>query len=408
MSRVVVIGGGAAGMTAAIFAAKNSHQVLLLEKNEKLGKKIYITGKGRCNLTNRTPAPEFFDAVFRNPKFFYKAFYHFSNEDMIALLSSAGLSVKTERGQRVFPLSDHASDVTKALTKLLRHYGVEIHLSEEVTGLTEADGKIRKVCTSEKEYECDAVILATGGLSYALTGSTGKGHELLRELSVSLTELYPALTGLKTEEDFSELSGLTLKNVSLTLFHREKKVYRGFGELLFTKEGISGPIVLSGSSYVTEALGKGEIISGEIDLKPAVSENELQKRLLSDFTENPNKELATVLRSYFPQSFIPVFLNVSGVSGEQKIHDIRKTERTDLINKIKRFPLTVKATGDFSEAVITRGGVSLKEVSPNTLALKKIPNLYVAGELLDLDAATGGYNLQIAWSNGALAGHSIS
>lgn len=407
MSKVIVIGGGAAGMMAAMQAAMNGHQVTLLEKNEKLGKKIYITGKGRCNVTNACDVEQLFKAVYSNPKFLYSAFYGFDNRQTMEFFEEAGCKLKVERGDRVFPVSDHASDVIAALQRKLKELYVDIRLNTEVKELLTDEtvkGVVLKGC---KTLEADAVIVATGGLSYPTTGSTGDGYRFARKTGHELVEMKPSLVPLETKETWcKDLMGLALKNVTLTMKKGGKELYKDFGEMLFTHFGISGPLVLSASGvYVQKAWN--ETVEVFIDLKPALTPEQLDKRLLRDFEDNRNKQFKNALAGLFPARLIPVMIGLSGIDPETKINEITKKQRQDFVSVIKNVPLTVVGCRDFAEAIITKGGISVKDINPSTMESKKIKNLYFAGEVLDLDAVTGGFNLQIAWSTGYLAGNSI-
>lgn len=427
-NQVVVIGGGAAGMMAAIAASDKGRRVILCEKNEKLGKKLYITGKGRCNVTNACGQDKFFENIVSNPKFLYSAFHEFDNAAMIALLENNGCSLKTERGERVFPVSDHASDVTAALERLLRKHSVTVRLGAVVREIlterapeTEAQNASKNqeaynnnryitgvMLESGERIAASAVVLATGGLSYPSTGSTGDGYRMAECLGHTLRPCSPALTPIETMEDWcAALQGLSLKNVELTMSCGSKKVWQGFGEMLFTHFGISGPLALSASSFYERCKNK-EQITFTLDLKPALTAEQLDRRILREFEENRNKSLKNVIGSLYPAKLTPVMISLSGIDPEKKIHEITKKERETLARITKE--LTMKASGlrGFSEAVITQGGVNVKEVNPSTMESKQVKGLYFAGEILDLDALTGGFNLQIAWSTGHLAGSSIS
>lgn len=410
MKQVIVVGGGAAGMMAAIRAAEKGHQVLLLEKNEKLGKKIYITGKGRCNLTNACDTEELFQNVLRNPKFLYSAFYTFSNWQAISFFEENGLRTKTERGERVFPVSDHASDVIGTLKRKLDREHVTVCLnaevkeilkdseSKKVTGVKLADGSVKKA---------DRVIIATGGFSYQTTGSTGDGYDFARQLGHKVTDLTPALVPFETEEAWGkELQGLSLKNVTVTIKKDRKQLYEGFGEMLFTHFGVSGPLLLSASSAVND-YAKRMPLQMYIDLKPALSEQQLDKRILRDFEENQNKSFKNAIQKLFPARLLPVMTVLSGIPEDKKANGITKEERLSFVKLIKGLPVTLTGLREFKEAIITRGGISVKEVNPSTMESRLVSGLYFAGEVLDLDAFTGGFNLQIAWSTGYLAGESI-
>lgn len=412
MSKVIIIGGGAAGMMAAVAAAENGHSTLLLEKNEKLGKKLFITGKGRCNVTNACDTESLFQNVLTNPKFLYSAFYSYDNYRLMDFFEKAGCSLKTERGERVFPVSDHSSDIIKALERQLQVLFVEVALHTCVKELLMEDAgekkRIRGVrLQSGREEYADAVIVATGGLSYASTGSDGDGYRFAEETSHRLTQPRPGLVPLEAEEDFcAKLMGLSLKNVAVSLVHGNKEIYSGFGEMLFTHFGVSGPLILSAAShYVKKAWGERAALY--IDLKPALSMEQLDKRLLRDFEENKNKAFKNALGGLFPARLIPVMLTCSGIEADKKINEITKEERKSFAELIKRFPLTITGTRGFAEAIITQGGVSVKDINPSTMESKLVDGLYFAGEVLDVDALTGGFNLQIAWSTGHLAGSSI-
>lgn len=408
MSKVIVIGGGAAGMFAAIQAAKKGHQVVLLEKNEKLGKKIYITGKGRCNITNACDMEELFRNVMRNSKFLYSAFYACSNYQVMDFFESNGLPIKTERGERVFPKSDHSSDVIAVLQKVLKQQGAEIHLHSEVKRIRIEAEKVTGVYLMDGTFVAgEQVIVATGGCSYVTTGSTGDGYRFAKEAGHKVTKLSPALVPFEAEEAWiKELQGLSLKNVSIKIEKNGKVLYDEFGEMLFTHYGVSGPLILSASSAVNDYAGKMPL-QMKIDLKPALEEEQLDKRILRDFEENQNRQFKNALSRLFPAKLTPVMINLSGISPEKKVNEITREERLHFVKMIKAFPLTLSGFRDFKEAIITRGGVSVKEVNPSTMESKLIKGLYFAGEVLDLDALTGGFNLQIAWSTGYLAGDSI-
>ncbi|MBQ7781405.1 MAG: NAD(P)/FAD-dependent oxidoreductase [Lachnospiraceae bacterium] len=434
MSKVVVIGGGAAGMMAAIAAAECGHQVTLYEKNEKLGKKIFITGKGRCNVTNACDTEDFFASVMSNPKFLYSAVYGFDNHQTYTFFEEAGCPLKIERGDRVFPVSDHSSDVIKALQKKMERLGVAVVLNTEVKALlTEtmsetsetqearveentADSvkKKKKQCRitglkldNGKEEKADAVIVATGGISYESTGSTGDGYRFAEETGHNMVETKPSLVPLNCKEAFcKELMGLSLKNVEVTLNYKGKEIFREFGEMLFTHFGVSGPLILSAScKYVQKAYKEQAELF--IDLKPALSEEQLDKRILRDFEDNKNKAFRNALGGLFPTKLIPVMINLSGINPDKKVHEITKEERKAFVTLIKKLPITVTGCRNYNEAIITKGGVAVKDVNPSTMESKRVKGLYFAGEVLDLDAVTGGFNLQIAWSTGHLAGSSI-
>ena len=405
MNKVIIVGGGAAGMLASIIAAKNGCAVTLFEKNEKLGKKVYITGKGRCNVTNNCDPEELLQAVMSNPKFLYSAFYSFTSQDMMQLLEDAGVSLKTERGNRVFPVSDHSSDIIHGLEQLMKKYGVQIHLRSEVKNLLTENGIVTGIqLTDNKVYTADAVIVATGGLSYPTTGSTGDGYRFAAETGHTVTECMPSLVPLTTKEAYIPLmKGLSLRNIELTVKRGKKTVYQDFGEMMFTHFGITGPLVLSASARIGKFLQKGEELSAYLDLKPALSHEQLDDRILREFSSAQNKQFKNVIGVLFPSSLTPVIIELGPIPEDKVIHDISREERLAFGSLIKAFPFTITGLGGFSEAVITRGGVSVREIQPGTMESKKIKNLYFIGEVLDLDAVTGGYNLQIAWSTAYLA-----
>lgn len=418
MSRVIVIGGGAAGMMAAAAAADKGHQVTLLERNEKLGKKVFITGKGRCNLTNASDIEEIFEHVVTNRKFLYSALYGFDNRACMDFFEENGLRLKVERGNRVFPASNHSSDVIRILEKKLMGLSVEIRLHTRVESLVTESLLTENGCDKRrikgvrdergKYYEADAVILATGGVSYPSTGSTGDGHRMAEETGHKVTELYPALVPLKAREDFCrDLMGLSLKNVTATFKEGKKVLYSEFGEMLFTHFGVSGPIILSGASVINQRLVKNEI-QLFIDLKPALTEEQLQNRLTRDFEENRQKQFKNACGGLFPARLIPVMIALSGIDPDKKACEISKEEKRNFARCIKALPLTITGTGGYEEAIVTKGGVSVKDINPSTMESKQVSGLYFAGELIDVDAFTGGYNLQIAWSTGRLAGESAA
>lgn len=408
MSSVIVIGGGAAGMMAAYAAAERGHKVLLIEKNEKLGKKLFITGKGRCNVTNACEQDKLFESIVSNPKFLYSAFYDFDNKQMMELLEKAGCPLKVERGERVFPVSDHSSDIIAALERLLRKKGVEVRLHTSVGQILAEEGKITGVLlTDGRKFTADAVVLATGGLSYPTTGSTGDGYRIAGKFGHTVRECTPALVPMEIREPWcSRLQGLSLKNTTLTMTCGRKKIWQGFGEMLFTHFGISGPLVLSASSYYGKCKDKDDV-SVIVDLKPALTAEQLDKRILREFEQNLNKQLKNVIGSLYPSKLTPVMIDLSGIDGEKKIHEITRQEREQLVAVTKGLTMHVGGLRDYAEAIITQGGIKVKEVNPSTMESKMVKGLYFAGEVLDLDAVTGGFNLQIAWSTGHLAGSSI-
>ena len=405
MAEILVIGGGAAGMMAAVFAARAGADVTLLEKNEKLGKKVYITGKGRCNVTNDCDRDEFLAQVPRNPRFLYSALDFFSPRDMMSLLEENGCPVTVQRGKRVFPASEKASDVTKALTGLLRKLNVRIRLNSNVRCLKMQDGRITGAELSDGTLiPADAVILACGGLSYPSTGSTGDGYRFAEALGHTIVPASPVLVGLETEEAWpKELQGLSLRNVTLSLVSGKKTLYSELGEMLFTHFGVSGPLVLEASCHLPVPAAGAKLV---LDLKPGLSREQLDARLRRDFAEAGKKLLKSVLPGLLPASFAEIFPRLCGISAALPCNQITAVQRETLLAVLKGLTLTVKAPRPLAEAIVTRGGVSVKEIEPGTLRSKLVPNLYFAGEMIDLDAHTGGFNLQIAWSTGALSGAS--
>ena len=410
MSRVFVVGGGASGMMAAIFAGRSGHKVTLFEKNNKLGKKLFITGKGRCNLTNACDYNSFFDNIITNSKFLYSAFSRFSNYDLMEFFESIGLPIKVERGNRVFPSSDKSSDVIKVLTEELRRLDVDIRYNTLVTDIIEKDGKFHaiNINSEDEELQGDAIIICTGGLSYPATGSTGDGYRFAKKLGHTVTDLYPSLVPLHVNESFvKELMGLSLKNVSISIKIGESEIYNDFGEMLFTHFGISGPIILSASSYITNYLDKGEKVTLYIDLKPALSEEQLDARILRDFNKAKNKEFKNSLSHLLPKKLIDVIIRLSLISPNKQVNSVTNEERKVLLKLIKNLPLEIIKTSDYKQAVITKGGVNVDEINPATMESKLVNNIYFTGEVLDLDGLTGGYNLQIAWSTAYIAGNNI-
>lgn len=405
--RVLVVGGGPAGMMAAIQAAKQGNTVTLLEQNEKLGKKLFITGKGRCNVTNDCDVTELFDSVVSNKKFLYSAFYSFSNQDVKDFFEEQGLRLKVERGRRVFPASDKSSDVIKALGNALKKLEVKIRLRTRVDQVLTENDIVCGVRLSDGEcLNADKVILATGGVSYKSTGSDGSGFVMAEKLGHQVTKLRPGLVGMCTKEAWvRDMQGLTLKNVAVSIGKKQgkKPLYEDFGELLFTHYGVSGPMILSASSRQGDELEKEDLYI-KIDLKPALSKEQLDSRILRDFEERKNADLSNAMVHLLPKSMIPVMLHVCGLDPAKKVNEVTRGEREQLVKGMKEFPLTINGLRDIQEAIITRGGVTVKEVDPSTMESKIVKNLYLAGEMLDLDALTGGYNLQIAWSTGYLAG----
>lgn len=406
MSNVLIIGGGPAGMFSAICAAECGHKVTLLEKNEKLGKKLFITGKGRCNLTNACDMETLFNSVVTNSKFLYSSFYGFSNEQTMDWFENAGLRIKVERGDRVFPLSDHSSDVIRVLQNELSKNKVAVKLNTQVIKV-EKDEKFKIHTKNGKDYSADAVIVATGGLSYPGTGSTGDGFEFAKAFGHSVSECIPALVPIETKEPWvTELQGLSLKNTAIKIFDGKKKLYEDFGEMLFTHFGVSGPMIISASSFVGKKL-EDKNLQMYIDLKPALSEEQLDVRVRRDFEENQNRQFKNAISGLFPSKLIPVMIELSGIDPEKKVNVITKDERIRFVKLIKHMEVTLTGLRSFREAIITKGGVKTKEIDPATMESKLTEGLYFVGEMLDLDALTGGFNLQIAWSSAYAAASSI-
>lgn len=408
MSKVLIVGGGASGMIAAIAAAYNGNEVHLFEKNEKLGKKIYITGKGRCNITNASDINNHFSSILRNSKFLYSAYNNFDSEDICRIIESAGVDIKIERGNRVFPKSDKSSDVIWALTSTMKNIGVNIHLECNISKIDADQNRVNVQDNNGNIYLGDKCIIATGGLSYSTTGSTGDGYEFAKKWGHTIEETFPSLVPFNIKEEYcKKLQGLSLKNVQLIVYDENEKIYYNEqGELLFTHFGISGPLVLSASSYISDQIKKHRF-RAEIDLKPALDNSTLDKRILKDFQEGINKNFNNSIEKLLPKKIIPVIIELSRINPYKKVNEITKEERDRLVNVIKKFPLSISGLRNYNEAIITKGGISVKEINPRSMESKLIPNVYFVGEVLDLDALTGGYNLQIAWSTGYLAGSSI-
>lgn len=405
MAKVIVIGGGAAGMMAAIIAARNGKEVTVLEQNEKLGKKLFITGKGRCNFTNACDIEDLFGNVISNPKFMYSAFYTFSNDMVMDFFEELGMPYKVERGNRVFPVSDHSSDVIKVLEKEMRRLGVVICLNTKVKSLIIEKNickGVELVNKKEKIY-ADSVIITTGGVSYPRTGACKDGYIFAKQAGHTIVAPSPSLVPIELEEDCcKDLMGISLKNVSATIYADNKKVYSDFGEMLFTHFGVSGPIIIKASAYIQKYLQKN--LSLTIDLKPALDEKQLDERILKDFQLFQNKQLKNALDKLLLRALIPVVIEKSGLDGEKKVNELTKEERRILGHTIKYLPFSIIGLRSWDEAIVTKGGVSVKEIDPGTMESKLTGGLYFAGEVLDLDALTGGFNLQIAWSTGYLAG----
>ena len=411
MKKIAVIGCGAAGMMAALAAAESGGSVTIFEKNEKPGKKIYITGKGRCNVTNACDVSDFFDNVRRNPRFLYSAVYSYDNHAVMDFFEENGCRLKVERGERVFPVSDHSSDIIRTLYNAVKKAGVNVKFEVEVFSVEAGQGTVKAVTYSKKDEpitreEFDSVIVCTGGMSYPSTGSTGDGYRFARDLGHTVIPATPSLVPFEVEEDWcTDLQGLSLKNVGLKLFmDKAKAVYDGFGEMLFTHFGVSGPLVLTASCYYDKDK-TGRFL---LDLKPALDEQQLDKRILRDFDDAPNRQFKNSLGGLFPSKLIPVMIRLSGIDPEKPVNSITREERLAFGKLIKNLPMTIKKTRSFNEAIITRGGVSVKEVDPSTMQSKLVSGLYFAGEVLDVDTVTGGFNLQVAWSTGHLAGMSAA
>lgn len=408
MSEVLIVGGGAAGMLASVIAARNGHKVQVFEKNEKLGKKLFITGKGRCNITNAGDMDTLFASVVSNSKFLYSSFYGYTNQDVIRFFEELGVRTKIERGDRVFPESDHSSDVIRALENEMKRLGVDIHLHTRVVKVHAQDGKFLNIELADGvKINGDACIVATGGLSYQTTGSTGDGYRFARENGHQIAECMPSLVPMETKEPWvRELQGLSLRNVTASIYLGKKQLYQEFGEMLFTHYGVSGPLMISASSYVGKRL-KNQELRLEIDLKSALSTEQLDQRVLRDFEENYNKQFKNAVGRLFPAKLIPVMIELSGIDPEKKVNIISREERQHFVHLIKHLTVTLTGLRGYNEAIITKGGIKTKEIDPGTMESKYVEGLYFAGEVLDLDALTGGFNLQIAWSTAYAAGSSI-
>ena len=407
MKNVVITGGGPAGMMAAITAARRGFKVTLVEKNEKLGKKLFITGKGRCNITNAGDSEDLFNSIVTNRKFMFSSFNGFSNYDTLGFFDELGLQIKIERGNRVFPESDHSSDVIGALNRELKRLSVDVRLNTEVKDIIvnggKATGVVVKCSGKESTIQADNVIVATGGNSYQSTGSTGDGYRFARKLGHSVTPILPALVPFNVAEDWeSDLQGLSLKNVSIVVLDGKQEIYSDFGEMLFTHFGVSGPLILSASSFAARRI-KEHPLKLVIDLKPALSQEQLDERILRDFDEEKNKAFKNSLDKLLPKKMIPVIVRLSDIDGNKKVNEITKQERQKLVSLIKGLELTITGLRGFNEAIITQGGINVREINPTTMESKLVKNLYFAGEVLDVDALTGGFNLQIAWSTGYAA-----
>ena len=394
-------------MMAAITAARRGFKVTLVEKKEKLGKKLFITGKGRCNITNAGDSEDLFNSIVTNRKFMFSSFNGFSNYDTLGFFDELGLHIKIERGNRVFPESDHSSDVIGALNRELKRLSVDVRLNTEVKDIIvnggKATGVVVKCSGKESTIQADNVIVATGGNSYQSTGSTGDGYRFARKLGHSVTPIVPALVPFNVAEDWeSDLQGLSLKNVSIVVLDGKQEIYSDFGEMLFTHFGVSGPLILSASSFAARRI-KEHPLKLVIDLKPALSQEQLDERILRDFDEEKNKAFKNSLDKLLPKKMIPVIVRLSDIDGNKKVNEITKQERQKLVSLIKGLELTITGLRGFNEAIITQGGINVREINPTTMESKLVKNLYFAGEVLDVDALTGGFNLQIAWSTGYAA-----
>lgn len=412
--KTIVIGGGPAGMLAGISAAENGDKVIILEKMEKTGKKLLITGKGRCNITNNGNLDEFMKNIPENSKFLFSSFNQYSNKDIVSLLNSEGVSTKVERGGRVFPVSDKSIDVLEALKRKLKKLNVETKTNFEVTKILTEAGVTKGIEGKNKEQLfADKVILATGGMSYPVTGSTGDGYKMAAELGHTVTEIKPSLVPListgKSKELCQEMQGLSLKNIAIKIKCEDKEIYNDFGEMLFTHFGVSGPVILSASAVLVRHKNINKLMQENkvkliIDLKPALDNQKLDHRILRDFEELKNKEFKNSLEKLLPRKMINTFIKLTGIDPEKRVNVITKEERKTIVNTLKNFEITLNGFGSINEAIITKGGISLKEINPKTMESKIIKGLYFAGEIMDLDAFTGGFNLQIAWSTGYSAG----
>ena len=404
----IIIGGGAAGMIAAVTAADNGKSVLLIEKGEKCGRKLAITGKGRCNVTNNCTDEDFFANIPVNSRFLYSAYSRFNCQDCMDFFEACGVPLKTERGNRVFPVSDNAHDIVHALEKACRDHGVQIHKGEKVKNILVDDGIVTGVDCGDTIYNAVSVLVATGGKSYPGTGSDGDGYRFAEKLGHTIVPLKPSLVPLVAEESYcTEMMGLSLKNVALTLVDtaKNKNIYTEQGEMLFTHFGVSGPMVLSASSHIPKMeRGRYKIL---IDMKPALDHAALDKRIQRDFAEIPNRLFSNSLSKLLPAKMIPVIVKLSGIAPDKQVNSVTKQERTDLVKLLKSFPVTVKEFRPLSEAIVTSGGIKVSEISPKTMESKLVQGLFFAGEVMDVDAYTGGFNLQIAFSTGVTAGNNM-
>lgn len=406
IEKIGIVGGGPAGIIAAGYAGAKGKDVTLIEQNNKLGKKLYITGKGRCNITNASPIDIFFDNIITNKTFLYSSFYSYTNEDIINLLKSYGLNTKVERGNRVFPSSDKSSDVIKTLEKFLSDNNVNVMLNEKVVDIEHCDNEFIIKLQKGELLKFDKIIIATGGMSYPATGSTGDGYKFAQNFGHSIKLLKPSLVPIEIKEEWiKELQGLSLKNVNLIAYVNGKKAHEEFGEMIFTHYGISGPIVLSTSNYINKYKTKDIVFN--LDLKPALSKEKLDKRILRDFELYKNKQINNGLIELLPQKLIPIIIREASIDERTFVHQITRGERYKIIDNIKALSLTFEKLRPIKEAVVTSGGVSVKEIEPSTLESKLMPGLFFAGEIIDVDGLTGGYNLQIAYSTGYLAGNNV-
>ena len=413
MSNIAVIGAGAAGMMSAVLIAEQGHTVTVFEQNERIGKKLYITGKGRCNFTNACSRDVFLSNVIGNPRFLYSAYDTMDSDAVIGFFESRGMKTKIERGNRAFPASDKSADVIDTLRDAMRRQGVKVRLRSRVTSILTDEGKVTGLSVvnaddgTERELEFDRVIVATGGLSYASTGATGDGLRFAKELGLRVTETSPSLVPIECEERYcEEMQGLSLRNVELHIRSGKKEVFGEFGELMFTHFGVTGPLILTASAKIGHMIGRKEL-RVYIDLKPAVSEEKLDARILRLFADNRNKAVQNVVDELYPAKMLPVILKLCGIEAGKKVHDITKGERLLIVQMTKRFPLTFTRLRGYNEAVITKGGVSVREIDPGSMESKKIAGLYFTGEVLDVDALTGGFNLQIAWCTAAQCARAI-
>lgn len=398
MRKTLIVGGGAAGMLASIYAARNGDLVWLFEQNEKLGKKLYITGKGRCNFTNACSMEELFDAILTNRKFMFSSIYGYNNFDVMDFFEEMGLEYKIERGNRVFPASDHSYDVIDTLHLAMRKANVHIYLNTKVEQLDIRDGRVTGLIADGEYFEGDKIIVATGGISYPSTGSTGDGYRFAKEAGHQVTELFPSLVPLNVKEDYiKEMQGLSLKNVTLSIFDENKLLYEDFGEMMFTHFGITGPLVLTASADLGRIIKKRNL-RAVINLKPALSEEQLDARFLREFEEGNNRQFKNVIGRLYPAKMVPVMIHLSGIPSDKKVNEITKEERKKLLELTRAFPLTITGLRDYKEAIITKGGVDVKGINPKTMESRTVKGLHFAGEVLDVDAVTGGFNLQVAWS----------